>query len=107
MRFAQALALLERSEEQIRLKNRPPLLELRRLGEAEREFRREVLLFPDHLEAWGGLAVTQATQRKVANLVRPCVKRWRGTRDPRARKLARETLIAIGDAEGLRALAQR
>ncbi len=113
--FTDALSLLERAEQQILRRRMAPvrelhsrkaeaLLELRRVQEAQQEFQREVTLFPDQMEAWGGLAVLRAAQGDTAgarDVLREALQR---NRNPRARKLARETLQAIGDAEGARLL---
>ncbi|HEU4520778.1 MAG TPA: sulfatase-like hydrolase/transferase, partial [Thermoanaerobaculia bacterium] len=73
-------------------------------AEAEAALRREVELFPDHMEAWGGLAAVLAGRGRLDQARE--VLRLALQRNPtdRARRIARDTLVAAGDREGLRLL---
>lgn len=80
------------------------LLSLGRVREGEHELRQEIIHFPDHLEAWGALAAVLAGQGRADQsraVLRECFTRNPGER---ARRIARDTLMAAGDQEGLRLL---
>ena len=74
------------------------------MREGEHELRQEIILFPDHLEAWGALAAVLAGQGRTDQaraVLRECFARNPG--EP-ARRIARDTLVATGDQEGVRLL---
>ena len=88
----------------LRYQHAHALLALGRVREGEHELRQEIILFPDHLEAWGALAAVLAGQGRTDQaraVLRECFARNPG--EP-ARRIARDTLVAAGDQEGLRLL---
>jgi choline-sulfatase len=105
--FSSALRRLERAQAVLEGNSRPPvrelhyrkgeaLLELRRVAEAQQEFARETVIFPDHLEAWGALAVThwaQGRKDEARAVLRTMIAR--NPNSPRAEKLAAETLSVL------------
>ena len=80
------------------------LLGLGRVPEAERELRQEIIRFPDHLEAWGALAAVLAGQGRGAQAREVLRESFARNPGDRARRIARDTLLAAGDKEGLRLL---
>jgi choline-sulfatase len=80
------------------------LLGLGRVPEAERELRQEIIHFPDHLEAWGALAAVLAGQGRGAQAREVLRESFARNPGDRARRIARDTLLAVGDQEGLRLL---
>ncbi|HUP44884.1 MAG TPA: sulfatase-like hydrolase/transferase [Thermoanaerobaculia bacterium] len=83
------------------------LLQLGRVEEGERELRREIELYPDHVEAWGALAAVLAGRGRTAEsreVLRQAIQR---NPTDRARGVARDTLVAAGDQEGLGLLGLR
>ncbi len=72
------------------------LLHLERGPEAETAFRAEVAAFPDDLKAWGNLAIIVAVQGRRSEARDLLAEAERRNPGPAARRMALETLEAIG-----------
>ncbi|HEU4523306.1 MAG TPA: sulfatase-like hydrolase/transferase [Thermoanaerobaculia bacterium] len=114
-RHAEELMWLDRAENEISSRALAPienvsyergtaLLALRRLPEAERAFRSEIVHFPGNRRAWAGLASVVAAQGRrdeARSILRDALLINAG---PEMRAMARETLVAAGDREGAQQL---
>lgn len=112
---ARELAYLDRARSQIMSRSLPPveglefrrgeaLLALRRVSDAEAAFRAEVNSFPTNRQAWSSLAVVLAARGRTADARAVLREALRLNPDARMRQMARESLEAAGDREGLRLL---
>jgi arylsulfatase A-like enzyme/Flp pilus assembly protein TadD len=76
--------------------------------EAEREFRREIELYPASSEAWAGLAILRALRGdRVADVRALLEKMHEANPGPPAARLAQRTLARLGDSAGAASWSKR
>jgi arylsulfatase A-like enzyme/predicted Zn-dependent protease len=83
---------------------------MERLGEAEAEFKEEIRVFPDNLDAWSSLTALYAAKGRLADVRRTAKEMVEANPTPEAFATAAKTLSVVGDNEGaaiLRSLAAR
>lgn len=112
---AREIGYLDQARHLISSRSQPPveglefrrgeaLLSLRRVADAEAAFRAEVSAFPANRNAWSSLAVVLAARGQRADARAVLREALRLNPDAPMRRMARESLEAAGDREGLRLL---
>jgi arylsulfatase A-like enzyme/Flp pilus assembly protein TadD len=73
---------------------------MERYSEAEAEFKQEIALFPDNLQAYSSLAALYASEGRLADVRGTIQKLVRANPTPEAYELAAQTLTIVGDRSG-------